>query len=192
MPDPDPVTEPRTFTQDDVTAAAAEAASKAERRAKQAATADLATKLGIDNLDDAAAIIAAARAAEEANTSEIDKARKAQTEAEAAAAQAIARAATIEAQATATTALLAANLSPSYIADAIRLIDVTAEDMGAEIAALADRMPALFAPDTGPAAPKLPTGVTPPKPPAGTGGGLSAKERAAERFKPRHKSPVSA
>src|SRR5690606_39667643 len=96
----------------------------------------------------------------------------------------------IEAQATATTALLAANLPAKHVADAIRLIDVGAEDIEAEIASLAERMPALFEP-VGAATPPPPAGVTPPRPPAGTGGGKSAKERAAERFKPRHMPPAA-
>lgn len=122
------------------------------------------------------------RIADLADADEVTQAKAAQAAAEAAAAKATAEAAATLAQANATTALVAAGAQPDVIADALRLIDVTAEDLPAEIEALKVRLPALFTP-TDDGAPKVPpTGITPPRqPPAGTGGQTAADAAKARR-----------
>lgn len=186
--DTETTTTAASFTQEQVTAAATKAAKEAERRARQNAQQELADALGVP-VDQAKAIIAAHNAAEEANATELDKARKAQAEAEARAAQLEAAAAQATATTNATTALVAAGVQPGVIADAIRLIDTAADDLSAEVEALKGRLPALF---TTAATPPPPApGITPPVQPAGQAGGKSAKELAQAALASRLPRPAA-
>lgn len=93
------------------------------------------------------------------------------------------RAAKIEARSNATAALITAKVDPKALADALRLIDTSADDLDAEVKALSERLPALFTTaDPGAPAPKF--GIDPPRnPPAG--GGKTGVSAGADRYKSR-------
>lgn len=184
---PNPSTE-TTFSQEQVNAVATKAAKEAERKARQAAQTEMADTLGV-SVEEAKRLIEAAKAAEEANATELDKARRAQAEAEAKAAKAEAEAEAIRARASATTALVAAGVQATVIDDALRLIDTGADDLSAEIEALKGRLPALFDARAD-GTPPPPPSVNPPRQPGG-GGNTTPEDRAKarrERMFPNRKS----
>ncbi|MFV0496067.1 hypothetical protein [Mycobacterium sp.] len=120
-----------------------------------------------------------------AELDEIDRLKEENTELSLRVKEAEVAAKTTAARSKATSALLGANLQPGNLDDALRLIDLDAENLEDEAKALAERLPALFADNTPP-----PSAPSPHTSPAGRGGSneKSAQERARERFKARQLS----
>lgn len=185
----------KTFSQDDVTAAATRAAREAERKTRQRVEADLAEQLGC-SVDEAKAKLAAAEKAEADKKSAADLALEAAETAKAEAAAEKAAAAKERLAAKVERRLVAAGVgqgieddadgkkSAAALARAVRMLDLTpdADDdaIAAEIDALRDEVPALFTTSTG-SGETPPPGVPPAKPKKGAGGKTPA-ERAKDRF----------
>ncbi len=121
--------------------------------------------------------------AKRAGMEEIDRLKAEKVDADAKTVAAEAKTATVQAQADATQALLAAGLNPALLTDGLRLIDTGADDLGAEVKALAERLPSLFLP-AGQAAPAV--GIIPPRTPVGGGGTKTGVEAGRDLYKSRH------
>ena len=148
--------------------------AETERRVRQAVTGEFESYLGAEK-----------DKADRADMAEIDRLKVERDEAQANAAEAQALAASIAATSTATTALLTAGIKPANVTDAIRLIDVNATDLPAEITALKDRLPDLFTGDTPPAPHLQPVG------PRGPGSPATPLEAAKARRERRNPQPAA-
>ncbi len=184
----------KTFSQDDVTAAATRAAREAERKTRQRVEADLAEQLGC-TIDEAKAKLAAAEKADADKKTAADLALEAANTAKAEAAAEKAAAAKERLAAKVERKLVAAGVgqgieddpdgkkSAAALARAARMVDLTpdADDdaIAAEIDALRAEIPALFT-STG-SGETPPPGVPPAKQKKGAGGKTPA-ERAKDRF----------
>ncbi len=127
---------------------------------------------------------------------EVERLKAEKADAEARATEATASAARVALDQRKTTLLVGARVDGGFLTDAMRLLDVTSDDddtaAAAKVTALVERLPALFGASEGtgtpPAPPKAPT---PPGHKPSTGGGQSAKERAAARFRPQFAPPAA-
>lgn len=134
---------PKTFTQDEVNAII----QKRVGGAKESAQADLMKELGITDPAEAKALIAAAKAADEANATELDKAKKAQATSDSTAASATAALEDSKLTTSIEKELVRAGLTVEGAERVRRLVDVQKNDpdeIKTAIEALKTEMPALF------------------------------------------------
>lgn len=167
----------QSFTQADIDKASKAAAAQATKAANEA----LVAKLG-GTVDDAASVIAAVKAAEEATKTETQRALDAATAAKTQADQVLAEAAVERLAVKVERKLLAAGVPEASLARATRLVtvEVDADDAAitAEVDTLKTELPALFA---GTVTPAPAAGTKPVTPPAATGlTGKSIKEIGVE------------
>lgn len=150
--------------------------AETERKAKAAEREQIETYLAAQKAE-----------ADRAEMEEIDRLKAERDEALTAAEQAKAKAKATEQNAAATTALLAAGVKTDNVTHAIRLLDLDAEDLDAEVTKLKETLPALFADaDTTPPAPHLrPVG------PAGPGAPKTPREAAMARRERRNPQPAA-
>jgi hypothetical protein len=151
----------RTFTQDEMN----QTVGEAKRRARETAQADLLKTLGVDDPEAAKALIAAAKAAEEKNATELDKASKARTEAETKAQAAEQTAAQLLLTNAIEKALIREGLSVEAAERARKLVEVDKpdpDDIKAAIASLKKDMPSIFTAQSG-GMPNTNPGAPPPK-----------------------------
>ncbi len=172
----------KTFSQDDVTAAATRASKEAERKTRQRVEAELAETLGC-TVEEAKAKLAAAEKADEATKTEAERKLAEAEKREQAAVERESKADQRIAEANARAALAAEGLPKESMADAVALLKVEASDEDDDIAekveALKTRLPALFTSTGDGETP--PPGVPPVKQKKASGGKTPA-ERAKERF----------
>jgi hypothetical protein len=134
---------PKTFTQEEVNAIV----QKRVGGAKESATADLMKELGITDPAQAKALIAAAKAQEEANATELDKAKKAAEESAASAAKATAELEATKLNTAIVEALVGTGLTISAAKKVRAMVSVDKVDDDAIKTAIEDLkkdMPALF------------------------------------------------
>ncbi len=191
---------PRTFTAAEHQAELDRVAGRTRSEAKKQAEAAIAEQLGRP-IAEVKALLDAAAKAEDATKSETQKALDAATAAQAAAETSKREAARDRLTAKIERKLAKAGVDEKAMTRAHRLVtvDLDADDdtIDAEIEALRDDMPALFAPaaDDDPNKPKPPpppAGTGRPKPPAGGQAVTTALERGRELARTRHPQPSAA
>lgn len=124
-------------------------------------------------------LAAEAEQVQRAELEEVERLRLEADEAKAAAAAAEQARDASAREAAAVTALFRASVDPAVIGDALRLIDVAADDLDAEVAALSERLPAMFSGNQPPA--PAGAGSVNPRNDQRVPSGKSARERALDR-----------
>ncbi len=126
---------------------------------------------------------------------EVERLKAEKADAEARAIEATASAARVTLDQRKTALLVGARVDGGFLTDAMRLLDVTTDDddtaAAAKVTALVERLPALFGVGTAGGTPPPTPPPTPPGHKQSTGGGQSAKERAAARFRPQFAPPAA-
>jgi hypothetical protein len=188
-PAPSPTDPPKTFTQEEMDRHAIRRAAEAKR----AASKDLADQLGV-SVDEAKKIIEGHRAKAEAEKTEVERAKEAESAAKAEADQAKQEAAKERFETRVYRKLSAAGVgagmedeaAEKQIARARRLLDVTLEatdeEIAGQIAEIKNDVPGLFTAKTE-GGQTAPSGVTNGRPPAGGQGTQSAMDRGRERYR---------